>query len=602
MSKNFNLMENSNRSLNLSIHDVSDPSRRQILRGGLGALAGSFLAPLSAVGGAAALTGCATLGAGATLKMDFKSVDISTADTITVPEGYVAHVIAPWGDPVGISGQNHAFKYDASNTAAEQEAQIGMHHDGIHYYALEGSKRGLLAMNHEYVDHGLLFTDGMANWSAEKVRKSQAAHGIAIIEVQDKDGKWEVVNPSKYARRVTSNTRTELSGPAVGHALMKTAADPAGRVVLGTLNNCASGITPWGTYLTSEENFIVYFNGGDKLSDHEKRWGLRKGGAGYRWHEHDARFDATQNPNEPNRFGWIVEIDPNNPNATPMKRTAMGRGAHEGATVAVTKDNRAVVYMGEDARFEYIYKFVSRDAIKPGGAAANATLLDHGTLYVAKFNADGKGQWIALTHGEGPLSAANGFADQGEVLIKARQASDLLGATKMDRPEWIDIDPQGWVYCTLTNNSNRGGDQQPGPDAANPRANNTMGQIIRWREDGDFNGARFQWNHFVLVGDATLGRAQAKGNVQGDAFACPEGLWTDARGNPSTAGAASATGPTRAPTVGRAVPRWRSAARTAASSAAGHRIEAPHPRRAPPHGQGLLPHGGQQPLLQPQHP
>jgi secreted PhoX family phosphatase len=370
----------------------------------------------------------------------------------------------------------------------------------------------------------------MANWSAEKVRKSQAAHGVAIIEVEDKAGKWEVVNPSRFARRITANTRTELSGPAAGHAMLKTAADPAGRVVLGTLNNCASGITPWGTYLTSEENFINYFSGGDQLTEHERRWGLRKGGAGYNWHQHDARFDAVKNPNEPNRFGWIVEIDPRNPNATPIKRTAMGRGAHEGATVAVTKDNRAVVYMGEDSRFEYIYKFVSRDAIQPGGAAANSALLDHGTLYVAKFNSDGKGQWIALTHGQGPLNAANGFADQGEVLIKARQASDLLGATKMDRPEWIAVDKQGWVYTTLTNNSNRGGDKQPGVDAANPRVNNTQGNIIRWKEDGDFHGATFAWNHFVFAGDPSLDRADAKGNIKGDMFSCPDGLWVDGRG------------------------------------------------------------------------
>jgi secreted PhoX family phosphatase len=282
MSKDFSLMEDSNRSSNLSIHDVSDPARRQVLRGGLGALASSLLAPLGAVGGAAALSGCASLGMSFAAKIGFKSVATSTADAISVPEGYVAQVIAPWGDPVGIAGQNYAFKDDASNTAAEQEAQIGMHHDGIHYYPLEGSKRGLLAMNHEYVDHGLLFKDGMANWSAEKVRKSQAAHGVTIVEVQDKGGKWEVVNPSKYARRITTTTPMDISGPAAGHAMMKTAADTSGRKVLGTLNNCASGITPWGTYLTSEENFIFYFNGGDKLSDHEKRWGLRKGGVGYR--------------------------------------------------------------------------------------------------------------------------------------------------------------------------------------------------------------------------------------------------------------------------------------------------------------------------------
>lgn len=530
MAKDFSLMEDSNRSSNPSIHEVSDPSRRTILRGGLGALAGSFLAPLSAIGGAAALSACATTGMASGPLLGFKSVAISTADTVSVPEGYTVQVIAPWGDPVGLSGENHAFKDDASNSAAHQEAQFGMNHDGIHYFAQEGSKSGLLAMNHEYVDHGLLFTDGTDKWNLAKVRKSQAAHGVSIFEVEDKGGKWEVVNPSPWARRITANTRTEVSGPAAGHALMKTAADPAGRVVMGTLNNCASGITPWGTYLTAEENFINYFSGGDNLSAHEKRWGLKKGGAGYNWHQHDARFDATKNPNEPNRFGWIVEIDPYNPSSTPMKRTAMGRGAHEGATVAVTKDKRAVVYMGEDSRFEYIFKFVSRDAIKEGGAAANATLLDHGTLYVAKFNADGKGQWLALTHGQGPLTAANGFADQGEVLIKARQASDLLGATKMDRPEWIAVDKQGWVYTTLTNNSNRGADKQPGVDAANPRVNNTQGNIIRWKEDGDFHGVTFAWNHFILAGDPSLERAAAKGNIKGDMFSCPDGLWVDARG------------------------------------------------------------------------
>jgi len=530
MAKDFSLMEDSNRSSNPTIHEVSDPSRRTILRGGLGALAGSFFAPLSAIGGAAALTGCATGGMASGPLIGFKSVAISTADSITVPEGYTYQVIAPWGDPVGMSGENHAFKDDASNSAAHQETQIGMHHDGIHYFPQEGSKSGLLAMNHEYVDHGLLFTDGTATWSAEKVRKSQAAHGVSIVEVEDKAGKWNVVTPSPWGRRITANTRTEISGPAVGHAMLKTAADPAGRVVLGTLNNCGSGITPWGTYLTAEENFINYFSGGDSMSEHEKRWGLKKGGGGYRWHEHDARFDAVKNPNEPNRFGWMVEIDPYNPSSTPMKRTAMGRSSHEGATVAITKDKRAVVYMGEDARFEYIYKFVSRDAIKPGGATANANLLDHGTLYVAKFNADGKGQWLALTHGQGPLTSANGFNDQGEVLIKSRQASDSLGATKMDRPEWIEVDKEGWVYAALTNNSNRGGDKQPVVDGANPRANNTQGNVIRWREDGDFGASTFAWNHFILAGDPSLDRADAKGNIKGDMFSCPDGLWVDGRG------------------------------------------------------------------------
>ncbi len=467
--------------------------------------------------------------------LGFKSVPVSTADTVVVPEGYIAVALAAWGEPIGVAGNMPAWREDASNSAADQAVQMGMHHDGIHFYPLgdgaQASRRGLLVMNHEYTDDGLLHPDGMKTWSAEKVKKAQAAHGVAVIEVAlGDDGRWQMVRPSKYARRFTAYSPFALSGPAAGHALMRTAADPAGRTVLGTLNNCASGITPWGTYLSGEENFAFYFDGGDKLDAHQTRWGLRKTGF-YRWPEHDARFDATKHPNEFNRFGWVVEIDPMDPESTPVKRTALGRAAHEGATVAVTKDQCAVVYSGEDARFEYIYKFVSRDRIAPGGAKANRELLDHGTLYVAKFNADGSGQWMPLTQGQGPLNAASGFADQAEVLIKSRQASDALGATKMDRPEWIAVDSKrGEVYCTLTNNSNRGGDKQPGVDAANPRANNSMGHIIRWKEDGDFDGRSFRWNHFVLAGDKANERADAKGNVNGDAFGCPDGLWIDTRG------------------------------------------------------------------------
>ena len=524
MPKDFSTMEDSNRCPNPSIHEVSQPSRRAVLRG---AAASAFLAPLAGLG----LAGCATTGGGATgTALGFKSVPISNADTVTVPEGYTAQVIAPWGEPVGLSGDNPAYRPDASNSAAEQEAQFGMHHDGIHFYA-QSATSGLLVMNHEYTDDGLLHAGGMAPWTAEKVRKAQAAHGVSICEVALQDGRWDVVRPSPWARRITARTPMAVSGPAAGHALMQTAADPSGRRVLGTFNNCGSGITPWGTYLTCEENFVNYFKGPDQPDAHQTRWGLRKGDpAGYRWHEHDARFDAGRHPNELNRHGWVVEIDPHNPSSTPVKRTALGRAAHEGATVAVTRDGRAVVYMGEDARFEYIYKFVSAGRIQAGGAAANATLLDTGTLYVARFDADGRGRWIALTHGEGPLTAANGFADQGEVLIKSRQASDRLGATKMDRPEWIAVDQQGWVYCTLTNNSNRGGKDQLGVDAANPRANNGMGHILRWKEDGDHDGLGFQWNHFVLAGDPLNERAEARGNVKGDAFACPDGLWVDARG------------------------------------------------------------------------
>ncbi|MDP3225374.1 MAG: DUF839 domain-containing protein, partial [Rubrivivax sp.] len=390
------------------------------------------------------LAGCTTTAHTTGATMGFKSVPATSVDRISVPEGYTAEVLAPWGEPVGIAGNMPAFRFDASNTAAEQAVQMGMHHDGIHYYALDGSRRGLLALNQEYTDEGLLHPDGQQPWTADKVAKSQAAHGITVIEVEHKAQGWQMVRPSRYARRITANTPITIGGPAAGHVLMKTAADPEGRTVLGTLNNCASGKTPWGTYLSGEENFHNYFTAADTPTAHERRWGIRKA-TWYRWPEHDPRFDTVRNPNEPNRFGWIVEVDPMDPGSTPVKRTALGRAVHEGASVAVTQDGRAVVYSGEDARFEYIYKFVSRDKIAPAGngktaAQANATLLDHGTLFVARFDADGTGRWIPLVQGQGPLTAANGFADQGEVLIKARQASDTLGATKMDRPEWVAID------------------------------------------------------------------------------------------------------------------------------------------------------------------
>ncbi len=533
MAKDYSTMEDSNPSSNPSIHTLSDPARRIFVRGGMAAAVTGLLAPL--------LPGCASnpssnpAASSSAPLLGFKSVPVSTADAAVVPEGYVAVALAAWGEPIGVAGNMPAWREDASNSAADQAVQMGMHHDGIHFYPLgdgaQANRRGLLVMNHEYTDDGLLHPDGMKTWSAEKVKKAQAAHGVAVIEVElGADGRWQMVRPSRYARRFTAYSPFAVSGPAAGHALLRTAADPAGRTVLGTLNNCASGITPWGTYLSAEENFAGYFDGGKTLDAHQRRWGLRETGF-YRWPEHDERFDAAKHPNEFNRFGWIVEIDPMDPASTPVKRSALGRGAKEGATVAVTKDNRAVVYSGEDARFEYIYKFVSRDRIASGGAKANRELLDHGTLYVAKFNADGSGQWLPLVHGQGPLTAANGFADQGEVLIKSRQASDALGATKMDRPEWIAVDSKrGEVYCTLTNNSNRGGDKQPGVDAANPRANNSMGHIIRWKEDGDFDGRSFRWSHFVLAGDKANERADAKGNVNGDAFGCPDGLWMDGRG------------------------------------------------------------------------
>lgn len=520
MAKDFTTMEDSNPSSNPDLHAVSDPARRTLIRGALAAGVAGLFAPWVA--------GCASMRMPA--RLGFAGIAATRADTLAVPAGYFAVPIAAWGEPVGIEGRMPAFREDAGNTADEQAVQMGMHHDGIHYFPLDGSRRGLLVMNHEYTDDGLLHPDGMKPWTPEKVKKAQAAHGIAVIEVEQKGSGWQMVRPSRYARRITAATPCMLSGPAAGHEMMKTAADATGRTVLGTVNNCASGMTPWGTYLSGEENFASYFDAGDAQDAHQKRWGLGKTGR-FRWGEHDERFNAVKNPNEPNRFGWVVEVDPMDPGSTPVKRTALGRAAHEGAWVAVTKDGRAVVYSGEDARFEYIYKFVSRDRIAPGGAKANRELLDHGTLYVARFDSQGKGRWLPLTHGSGQLTAASGFRDQGEVLIKARQAGDLLGGTKMDRPEWIAIDQKTReVYCTLTNNSARGTAGHPGTDAANPRADNTMGQIIRWKESGDFDAVDFAWDHLVFAGDPANRRPDAKGNIRGDIFACPDGITLDSRG------------------------------------------------------------------------
>ncbi len=524
--KDFSTLEDSNASANADIHALCDPARRVVLRGGLAA-ASALLAPLAAC-----------VSTPPTRLLGFTGVAVSRADAVRVPPGYVAEPIYAWGDAIGAPGLAPglpAFRADGGNSAAEQALQAGMHHDGMHFFALEGappSERGLLVVNHEYTDEGLLHTDGAAAWSAEKVAKSQAAHGVSVVEVQrDAEGRWTVLRPSRYARRITATTPMRMQGPAAGHALVRTALDPSGTQVRGTFNNCAHGVTPWGTYLTCEENFVGYFHGPAEPDAHARRWGLRPQGNGYRWHEHDERFDATRHPNEFNRHGWVVEIDPFDPASTPIKRTALGRAAHEGAFVMQAIDGRAVVYMGEDARFEYIYKFVSRDTVRPGGFAANRELLDHGTLYVARFDADGSGQWLALTAGQGGLDAAAGFASQGELLVKSRQASDRLGATKMDRPEWIAGDAStATLYCSLTGNSSRGQAGQPGVDAANPRADNSMGHVIRWTESGGLAGTRFAWSHFVLAGDPANERAEARGDANGAEFASPDGLWLDPRG------------------------------------------------------------------------
>jgi secreted PhoX family phosphatase len=489
-------------------------------------------------------------------------------DGVKVPAGYTAKILSAWGDPIGHVSGAPLLDPSQPQTEAEQLQQDGMHHDGMHFFPFPqagkssiGNERGLLVTNHEYTDEGILHHELAPNATAQtlaRVRTSQAAHGISIKEVCKMGAAWNVVRPSAFARRITSNTPMQITGPAAGHALMKTvyadengnaAGDGNGTLVLGTVNNCAHGHTPWGTYLTCEENWNGTF--GTTLpftaNQLESRYGVSAHGFGYRWHQVDPRWDVRKNPNETNRFGWVVEIDPWNRNSTPAKRTALGRFKHEGAWVVVGEDNTVAVYQGDDERNEYIYKFVCAQQYNPRNRAANRDLLDAGTLYVAKFSSDLTGQWIPLVWNQNGLTPAHGFADQGEVLIKTRMAADRVGATMMDRPEWIAVHPTTReVYITLSNNNRRGTNPpssnaadgsttarsaRPPVDTTNARANNLYGHILRWRESGgNVAATAFAWDIFVECGDRLDADANHRGNINGADFGAPDGLWFDKDG------------------------------------------------------------------------
>jgi secreted PhoX family phosphatase len=474
-------------------------------------------------------------------RLGFESVPATLRDAVTVPPGYEAQVLYPWGAPTGIAGAMPAFAPDASNSAADQALQAGMHHDGMHFFALDGrADRGLLVMNHEYTDEQLLHPEGARPMTADKARKSLHAMGVSVIEVELASGGWRQVLPSRYARRIHGHTPMRIAGPARGSPLMRTAADPAGERVHGTFANCAMGVTPWGTYLSCEENFQVYFGASKESLPQpgaaQQRYGLGAGSWVDYWRV-DERFDLAKNPNESNRFGWVVEIDPFDPSSTPVKRTALGRKHQESATCTLTKDGRLAVYMADDSNFEYVYKFVSRDKVRTGSdaasRAANRDLLDQGTLHVARYDDDGRGRWLELRHGLGGVDADSGFAGQAEVLIHARRAADIVGATRMDRPEWIAVDPaSGDVYVALTHNVSRGRPGMPAADGANPRAGNIFGGILRWREaGGDAAATSFAWDHFALAGDPELPGAGARyPSADADPFGCPDGLYFDSGG------------------------------------------------------------------------
>jgi len=484
--------------------------------------------------------------------LGFQGVPVSDADTIVVPPGYTAKVLIAWGDPVA---EGPEFNQDASNSAEDQALQWGMHNDGVVYFPIGGSRHGLLVQNNEYTDDVLLFPDGIENWNAEKTNKALNAHGVSIIEIkrerdhdgrrgmgadrrkdhgrrrspwESNDGDWRVVTRSKYARRITGQTAIRIGGPAAGDDRLKTIEDAEGKTVLGTLNNCAMGFTPWGTYLACEENFNGYFfrttAAPDPRTPLELRYGISPFGSGHRFHTTHPRFNADMEPNEPNRFGWVVEIDPFGPELMPVKRTALGRMKHEGAWVQETKDGKVVVYMGDDQQFEYIYRYVSnlpwREArwwgINP---------LDDGILYVAKFNDDGTGEWLPLT----PDNPALAGWSLNDILINTRGAADAVGATKMDRPEWIDtIRESLTVLATLTNNSARGGDTNPPADAANPRPANVYGHIIRLDYVNDFSEPAFDWDIFALCGNPEV--PEHGSTINGDRYGSPDGLYVSPRG------------------------------------------------------------------------
>ncbi len=478
------------------------------------------------------------LAAGTSSLLGFSAIPASTADTVVVPPGYKAEVLIAWGDPLFID----APSFNQNANAEAQGRQFGDNNDGMTFFSL-AQDRALLAVNNEYTNYDYLFPHGGKNLTAVDVAKAQAAHGVSLVELIKKDNKWQVNQTGVLNRRITANTPMTLTGPAAGHPLLQTQSDPSGRAVLGTCNNCANGQTPWGTYLTCEENFNGYFgsDGQPTLDGRATRYGLaaKDGGAG--WHKFDERFDLARHPHEANRFGWVVEIDPRDPASTPKKRTALGRFKHENAALVVNKDGRVVVYLGDDERGEHIYRFVTKNKYQSGNVSANRDLLDEGTLYVARFEAKsgdlkGTGQWIPLIHGQNGLTKENGFADQAEVLIFAREAATRVGATTMDRPEWVAVNPRnGHVFCTLTNNKDRGVKETQPINAANPRAENLYGHIIRWHSQNDDHAAQnFDWDLFLLAGNPTLhkdGLMAGSKNVTADnMFNSPDGLGFDADG------------------------------------------------------------------------
>lgn len=519
-------------------------SRREVLKGMLGTAAIAGLAS-AGLGGLTSPRAVAAAGS----RYGFEEIRHGVDETHHVAPGYSADILIRWGDPLFAD----APEFDPQHQTAEaQERQFGYNNDYIGYIPLEARNgeeaRALLCVNHEYTSEEVMFPGiGLQdesreaggktffNMTPELVEIEQAAHGGTIVEVVKRDGKWSYLKDSPYNRRISAHsTQMLITGPAAGHDRLQTSRDREGNQVIGTLNNCAGGITPWGTYLMAEENFHGYF-WGELTPDHPEARNYERYGVPGNWQAwglYDTRFDIDAEPNEANRFGWVVEIDPKDPSSIPRKRTALGRFKHEGAEATVNKDGRVVLYMGDDERFDYVYKFVTRAAFNPDEPAANVDLLDEGTLYVARFDQDGTVTWLPLVHGQGPLTTENGFESQADVVIETRRAADLLGATPMDRPEDVQANPQnGRVYVMLTNNTKRDADQE---DAANPRGPNPFGHVLEIQEpEGDLASTSGRWEILVRCGDPAVAEVGAQWNpatTENGWFAAPDNCAVDSKG------------------------------------------------------------------------
>ena len=511
----------SNESGNPHLADMIEAqlSRRSVLTGGVALAATGFF------GGALLQSGQATARSfGRSQALGFEEVPASDADAIIVPDGYTWHVLAPWGTPL-LAGAP-AFAEDASNTAADQARQVGFNHDGTHYFPLRPfeNSRGLLVMNHEYTDANQIYSAGQGAAitpdaaGREKVAKALAAHGVSVISIaKQSNEQWDIVRHDPRNRRITGTTPMAFSGPVkASHPMLQSGITPS---PIGTLNNCAMGYTPWNTYLACEENWNGYFGTDDPTWTRtalEARYGVSNVGFGYNWHKAEPRFDLAQNRNELNHFGWVVEIDPFDPTSTPVKRTALGRIKHEGATCTESK-GRIVVYSGDDENGDYLYKFVGDRPWRQVRAKGQSPL-DHGTLYVAKFSDDGSGQWLPLVHGAGPLTVANGWADQADVLIRTRMAADAVGATRLHRPEWVSVHPRTReVFVTLTNGAGNNSAVNSNRDP------NPYGHIVRFNEAANDDTA-FSWDIFLLAGDPAY---DARVPADQPVFGSPDGIWVD---------------------------------------------------------------------------